>query len=152
MSTVQTSLPSKSKQASSPLPEKAKTCLPSVLGDAPEMVLPSSRICLYPPVVPTFFLHSSLPVVLTHSSASAPRSSLVRKMRSPQTTCVAPHSPGSGSFHRTLSSASHAVGRFFSLLMPSPVGPRHCGQLSAKAADSANSDSPTARVWAATVR
>src|SRR5262249_26106562 len=70
-------------------------------------------------------------------------SSLVRKMRSPQTAGVEPPRPGSGSVQATFFVASHSVGRFVSLLMPSSVGPRHWGQLSARAAgigDSSRAD------------
>src|SRR4051794_23102184 len=66
-------------------------------------------------------------------------------MRSPQTIGVAPLGPGSGSFQATFSLSSHFVARPVSLLTPSPVGPRHCGQLSARAAASAASETRTAK-------
>src|ERR1700677_4807873 len=118
MLAFQISLPSKSKQTSSPLPEKTNTCLPSVLGDAPDVVLPSSFILRPSQVMPTFFFHSSLPAVETHSNTRLPLSALVRKIRSPQTIGVAPLSPGNSSFQRMFSVVLHLVGRFFSVLRP----------------------------------
>jgi hypothetical protein len=46
---------------------------------------------------------------------------------------VAPVQLGIASFQVMFSSALHLSGRFFSVLMPFIVGPRHCGQLSANA-------------------
>src|SRR5437870_1733362 len=45
--------------------------------------------------------------------------------------------PASGSaiFHLTFSVADHFVGRFVSVEWPCPVGPRHAGQLSARATE-----------------
>jgi hypothetical protein len=61
-------------------------------------------------------------------------SSLVTKTRSPQTHGVEPAIPGILSFHKMFLPSPHSVGTFVSLEMPSFVGPRHCGQLSARAA------------------
>src|SRR5262249_126833 len=126
-----TSLPSRSKQASSPLPTKAQTCLPSVLGEA-DAPLPSSERTLAV-AVPSFLFQRCLPSVPTHINTRASPSCEVRKIRSPQTTGVEPPMPGSVSVQATFFEALHLVGRPVSELTPSFVGPRHCGQLSAAA-------------------
>src|SRR5262245_33310116 len=126
-----TSLPSRSKQPSSPEATNAHTCLPSVEGDA-EAPLPSSRRTTRS-LPPSFFFHNSLPAVLTHNSTRSPLSSLVRNSRSPQTIGVEPPMPGSGSFQARFSVALQEVGTPVSLLTPSRLAPRQCGQLSARA-------------------
>src|SRR5262245_19427944 len=59
-------------------------------------------------------------------------SALVRKMRSPQMTGVESAMPGIGSFQTMFFFSLHSTGSLVSLQMPSLVGPRHCGQLSAR--------------------
>src|ERR1700733_10500832 len=54
-------------------------------------------------------------------------------MWSPHTTGVALDGPGSGKRQTRLSALSNLVGRFFSSQTPLLCGPRHCGQLSARA-------------------
>src|SRR5262249_54441500 len=66
----------------------------------------------------------------------------VRNTFSPQTIGVELPVSGSGIFHFTFSVADHLTGRFFSVEKPCPVGPRHPGQLSARAV-SANANSGT---------
>src|SRR5688500_2976798 len=96
----QTSLPLKSRHASSPVPTKNQTCLPSVDGDADDPFPSSPRAFARP--LPTTFRQISLPSVPTHRATSWSRSSpLVRKMWSPQTHGVAPLIPGMGSFQST---------------------------------------------------
>src|SRR6476620_5527090 len=46
---------------------------------------------------------------------------------------VAPVLLGIGTFQTTFSVGLHLTGRFFSLLRPFRLGPRHCGQFSARA-------------------
>jgi hypothetical protein len=46
---------------------------------------------------------------------------------------VDPLQLGKASFQVTFSSVLHLSGRFFSALVPFKDGPRHCGQLSARA-------------------
>jgi hypothetical protein len=46
---------------------------------------------------------------------------------------VDPPMPGIGSFQTIFFVSLHSLGMLVSLLMPSLVGPRHCGQLSAMA-------------------
>src|SRR5262245_23290080 len=53
-------------------------------------------------------------------------------MRSPQTTGVLTPAPWSGTFQRTFSLADQRTGRFFSVVMPEPLGPRQPGQSSAE--------------------
>src|SRR5437868_1619666 len=117
-----------SKHANSPVDTDAKTCLPSVLGDA-DAELPSLRMNRRSPVASLRF-HNSLPSVLMHISTRSLSSALVRKMRSPQIAGVELPMPGSGNFQTIFSVALHFAGRPVSLEMPSFVGPRHCGQLS----------------------
>src|SRR5262245_52742479 len=81
---------------------------------------------------------------MQRSETSEP-SSLVTKIRSPQMHGVEPAIPGILSFQAMFLVSSfdspfdstffsyHSVGTFFSLQMPSLLGPRHCGQLSARA-------------------
>src|ERR1700722_10106934 len=54
-------------------------------------------------------------------------------MWSPQITGVELAGPGSGNRQARLSALSNLVGRFFSSQTPLLCGPRHCGQLSARA-------------------
>src|SRR6478609_8886360 len=68
-----------------------------------------------------------------HSSETSELSSLVTKMRSPQTHGVEPAIPGIFSFHTMFLLSPHSVGTPVSFEMPSLVGPRHCGQLTARA-------------------
>src|SRR5262249_40896354 len=124
-------LPSRSKQAKSPEPTKAQTYLPSVLGEA-EARLPSSVRARKRPE-PSLRFHSSLPLVLMHTSTRSLPSSLVRRRRSPQTTGVEPPMPGICKLQAMFSSWPQCVGRLVSVLTPSFAGPRHCGQLSARA-------------------
>jgi hypothetical protein len=56
---------------------------------------------------------------------------LVRKILSPHTQGVAPARPGSGVRHATFSVFDHDRGTVVVPAMPSPSGPRHCGQCSA---------------------
>src|SRR5262249_7739331 len=126
-----TSFPSKSKQATSPVPKKYQTCLPSVDGDG-EALLPSSAFLAIPAPLLITFRHISFPSALTHIARSwFDASALVRKMRFPQTHGVELPIPGRGSFHTMFFDSLHSPGRFFSSEMPSFFGPRHCGQLSA---------------------
>src|SRR6476646_5939305 len=57
----------------------------------------------------------------------------VRKILSPQTTGVELPGNSSGAFQRTFSLPLHLSGTFVSAQWPCPVGPRHAGQLSARA-------------------
>src|SRR5262249_55474735 len=59
----------------------------------------------------------------------------VTNTRSPQTTGVELPASGRGAFHRTFSLGDHFSGRSRSAEWPCPSGPRHPGQLSAKASD-----------------
>ena len=65
---------------------------------------------------------------------SPPSAAVVMKTRSPQTIGDACPSPGTSAFHATFFVALHWVGRLVSLEIPCPVGPRNCGQFSARAA------------------
>src|SRR5262245_2078304 len=65
------------------------------------------------------------------SDTSEP-SSLVTKMRSPQTHGVEPAIPGILSFQTMFLPSPHSAGILVSLQIPSLVGPRHCGQSSAR--------------------
>src|SRR5689334_2251221 len=68
-------------------------------------------------------------------------SATFRKIWLPQMIGVAPVLLGMGSFQSTFSVGLHRTGRFFSPLIPFNLGPRHCGQSSAKAdSESANND------------
>ena len=59
-------------------------------------------------------------------------SSLVRKMRSPQTAGVPAPMPGSAAFHSTFFVSLHSVGMLDSRLTASWCAPRHWGQFSAR--------------------
>src|SRR5262245_40330442 len=58
----------------------------------------------------------------------------VRKILSPQTIGVEYPGNSRGTFHFTFSLLLHLSGRFFSEECPCPVGPRHAGQFSPRAA------------------
>ena len=58
-------------------------------------------------------------------------SGCVKKIFSPQMMGVELPRLGSEAFHAIFSVALHFTGKFFSLLMPTPVAPRHMGQFSA---------------------
>src|SRR5215216_3311394 len=84
------------------------------------------------PLPSGFFQRTSPFVLFTHQRARLSPSATFRKMRSRQMMGVEPLQPGMGTFHETFSSLVHLTGRFFSLLTPLRLGPRHCGQLSAR--------------------
>ena len=65
---------------------------------------------------------------------------LVRKTASPQTIGVLLPQPGSGHFQTMPAASLQATGNSFSPETPSPLGPRHCGQLPAQA--TAGADHP----------
>src|ERR1019366_8135833 len=60
-------------------------------------------------------------------------SDCARKIRLPHTTGAACDFSGSAIFHLTFCLSLQVVGRFFSVDLPSPLGPRQPGQLSAAA-------------------
>ena len=61
---------------------------------------------------------------------TSPSIAAVTKMRSPQT--MGDECPlGSSVFHAMFLFGAHSVGSCFSVEMPCPAGPRHCGQFSA---------------------
>src|SRR6185436_12306717 len=100
---------------------------PSVTGEELEKVLIPSL----PARSATLRRQSSLPVLRLKASATqvlAASSVEATKMRSPQTTGVAPLGPGIGLDQTTPSVLVKADGRFFSLAAPSKFGPRHWGQ------------------------
>src|SRR5262245_16977561 len=68
-----------------------------------------------------------------HISATSSPSMDVMKILSSQMAGVEEPFPGNFSFQTTFLSAPHTVARPFSTECPSFLGPRHCGQLSAKA-------------------
>src|SRR5687768_8466310 len=144
-SNFQTSLPSRSVQASSPLPVKNQTCLPSVDGDAVAPITSGFR--LLPGAFPRGTFHNSLPAVLTHMATTAGPSSLVRKMRSPQAHGVEAPFPGIGSFQSTFLVSLHSAGTPVASEMPSFFGPRHCGQLAAHAEPVSHRTSAKVRTW-----
>src|SRR5262245_30169565 len=119
-------------QATSPLPTKNQTCLPSVDGDG-EAVFPSSFFAARPPL-PNGTRQISFPSVPMHMPTVAFVSSTeVRKILLPQTHGVELPSPGSLSFQRRFLLSPNSVGNPVSLETPSFFGPRHCGQFSADA-------------------
>ena len=88
------------------------------------------RVLTLPP--PNGFFQSISPFVLsTHQRNRSSPSATFRKMRSRQIIGVDPLKSGMATFQATFSSAVHLTGRFFSLLTPLRLGPRHCGQFSA---------------------
>src|SRR5688572_4203679 len=130
MSRVQSSLPAKSKLLRIPVPVITHTLLPSVTGDGEDMFC--LRIFTLP--LPSNFFQSVVPFVRsTHQRYSSSFSATLRKIRSRQMIGVDPLHSGIASFQATFSSVVHFTGRFFSVLMPLSDGPRHCGQLSARA-------------------
>src|SRR6185369_9345209 len=132
MSLAQSSLPAKSKALRMPVPVMTYTARPSVTGEGDDMFC--LRILTLPP--PSSCFQSTAPFVLsTHQRNRLSPSATLRKMRSRQMIGVEPLQLGSAVFQTTLSSVVHLSGRFFSLLVPLRFGPRHCGQLSARAAE-----------------
>src|ERR1051325_8715992 len=88
------------------------------------------RLLTLPP--PSGCFQSTSPFVLsTHQRNRLSPSATFRKMRSRQTMGVEPLQPGIEVFQTTFSSVVHLTGRFFSLLTPLRLGPRHCGQFCA---------------------
>src|SRR5215207_9220755 len=82
--------------------------------------------------LPNGFCQRTSPFILsTHQRDKLSPSATFRKIRSRQTMGVEPLTPGMATFQRTFSSVVHLTGRFFSLLRPLRLGPRHCGQFSA---------------------
>src|SRR5690349_23607100 len=65
---------------------------------------------------------------------SSPSIAVVRKILFPQTIGDECPRPAIGVFHFMFFVGVHSAGRFFSVEMPEPSGPRHCGQLAAVAA------------------
>src|SRR6266478_3997606 len=65
-------------------------------------------------------------------SSTAPSIAVVKKMRFPHTIGEEWPSPGIGVFQRMFFVGLHSSGRFFSVEMPLPEGPRHCGQSAAR--------------------
>src|SRR5207249_4648867 len=61
----------------------------------------------------------------------APSIAVVRKILFPQTMGEEWPRPAIGVFHLMFLVALHSVGRFFSVEIPCPPGPRHCGQFGA---------------------
>src|ERR1700687_3077106 len=84
---------------------------------------------------PNCFFQTTSPLVLsTHHRYRSFLSATLRKMRSRQMTGVEPLQLGMVSFQAMFSSVVQRKGRFFSLLTPLSVGPRHWGQFCAEAA------------------
>src|SRR5258708_420571 len=128
MSRLHFSSPSKSNRFTMPVPVITKMLFPSVTGDGDDMFC--LLILKLPP--PIGFFHSTLPFSrLRHHSSRLSPSATFRMTRSPQIIGVAPLRLGIGMRQVTFSVLDQATGRFFSPLVPSRLGPRHCGQFSA---------------------
>src|ERR1044072_4171935 len=81
---------------------------------------------------PRRFFQSIAPLLRSiHQSCKSSPSAVFRKMKSPQTIGVEPLKAGIASFQVRPASALPFIGRFFSLLVPFKLGPRHCAQFSA---------------------
>src|SRR6185503_17902536 len=122
------SLPSKSKAFSTPVPVMTHTVRPSVTGDGDD-------ICCFimrrlPPLSGRFQRTVPRDRSTAHNDRSLPSPTL-RKTCSPQTIGVAPDRSGTASFQAMFSVVDQRTGRLFSPLMPFSSGPRHCGQCSA---------------------
>src|SRR6185369_172861 len=76
---------------------------------------------------------------------SAPSTAVVRKIRLPQTMGDECDRPSIGVFHLMFFVGLHSDGRFFSLEMPEPSGPRHCGQFPAETVRATKLRDPSAR-------
>src|SRR5262249_17690045 len=114
-----------------PVPVITQTFLPSVTGEGDDI------FCLRILVLPALrcFFQSASPLVRsTHQRSRLSPSATFRKIRSPHMIGVAPVQLGIDSFQVMFTSALHLNGIFFSARMRLLFGPRHCGQLSAKAA------------------
>src|SRR5687767_14656915 len=124
--------PAKSSAATPPEPNSAYTVCPSVTGvGVAYEFFPSFRVVCWSK---TFLSHRTFPsAALRHSTRhDTPRSPVpVKKIRSPHTTGDDHPSAGTGVFHATFSVADHLVGRFVSVEIPCPFGPRNRGQFSA---------------------
>src|SRR6188768_2226991 len=111
MSRLQSSLPAKSNDFSTPVPVITQTDLPSVTGDGDD-------ICCFiirrlPP--PSGLFHRIVPFV--RSTAQIARfdpSPTLRNTWSPQTIGVDPERSGTASFQVTFSVVDQRTGRFFS--------------------------------------
>src|SRR5829696_25942 len=91
-------------------------------------------LCLFSFTLPLpngFFQRTSPFSLSTHQRDKLSPSATFRKIRSRQMIGVDPLTPGITTFQTTFSSVVHLTGRFFSLLRPLRLGPRHCGQFSA---------------------
>src|ERR1035437_1993662 len=80
------------------------------------------------------FFQMTVPLVLSthHRYRLLSASATLRKMLLPQTIGVAPVLLGMTNFQTTFSVTLQRTGRSFSLLIAFRIGPRHCGQFSAR--------------------
>src|SRR5438093_8321538 len=122
MSRAHTSLPLKSKPFRIPFPVMTHTFFPSVTGEGEDIFcLPTLAL---PP--PRGFFQRTVPLVFsTHQRDRSLPSATLRKMRSPQMMGVEPLQLGKASFQSMFSLVLQRRGRFFSLLTPLRLGPRH---------------------------
>src|SRR5688572_19407159 len=131
------------------MPAEAKlttTRLPSVTGEALAYQLGSQFFSFSG--YGTSFCQRSLPSARARHRrlrTVPPWLAWVRKMRSPQRTGVELPGYSSGTFHLTFSLGPHVNGRPFSVEWPWPVGPRHAGQLSARATTAEQSNASRAQ-------
>src|ERR1700682_6007776 len=111
-----------------PVPVITNTLFPSVTGEGEDIFC--LRILTLPS--PKCFFQITAPCLRSrrHRNNELPSATL-RKIASSQMIGVAPLQLGIGAFHVTFSVVVQWVGKFFSLLTPFKVGPRHWGQFSA---------------------
>src|SRR5678816_2865464 len=62
---------------------------------------------------------------------TSPSTAVVTNTRLPQTIGDECPRPGIAAFHLMFEVGVHVAGRFFSVEIPEPSGPRHCGQFAA---------------------
>ena len=121
MSRFQISFPSKSKAVSFPVPVMTYTCSPLVTGDGDDI------FCFRARRSPSLSnrAQSVSPVSRSrHQRLMLAPSATFRNTRSPQMIGVAPVQAGISTFHATLVSGPHSVGRLVSALTPLRIGPR----------------------------
>src|ERR1041384_4556838 len=81
----------------------------------------------------TYSLSPSMCLVALAPGTSAPAIAVVRNTLCPQTIGDECERPSIAVFHLMFLVGLHSDGRFFSLEIPEPSGPRHCGQFPAAA-------------------
>src|SRR5678816_2672442 len=77
---------------------------------------------------------------------TSPSTAVVTNTRLPQTIGDECPRPGIAAFHLMFEVGVHVAGRFFSVEIPEPSGPRHCGQRAASTTVVSDSNTTKAKL------